>query len=109
MQQGLIWLVIVVAAVGPALAAPFSVDLGTARSFGLLGGTISNTETSVFTGNVGVKDASGTITGFPPGTTAGGSVIAPGTTSSNDAYIDFVNAFNAAELWHPRNRTPISP
>ena len=82
MQQGLIWIVFVVAAVGPVLAAPISVDLGTATSFGLLGGTISNTGTSVVTGNIGVKDASGTITGFPPGITVGGSVIAPGTTSS---------------------------
>jgi hypothetical protein len=53
----------------------------------------------VVTGNVGVRDASGTITGFnPTGTTVGGSVIAPGSTSSNNAYTDFVNAFNAAQL-----------
>jgi type VI secretion system secreted protein VgrG len=76
-----------------------SIDLGTAISFGLIGGTISNTGTSVVTGNVGVKDAAGTITGFnPTGTTVGGSVIAPGSTASNNAYIDFVNAFNAANI-----------
>jgi hypothetical protein len=74
------------------------VNLGTASSFGLLGGTISNTGTSVIMGNVGVENASGTITGFnPTGTTVGGSVIAPGSTASNNAYTDFVNAFNRAE------------
>ncbi|MCU1338581.1 MAG: hypothetical protein JWO19_4162 [Bryobacterales bacterium] len=89
-----------VAAVVPAFGAPILVDLRTASSFTLLGGTISNTGTSVITGNVGVINASGTITGFnsSAGTTVGGSVIAPGATSSNNAYIDFVNAFNAAML-----------
>jgi hypothetical protein len=99
MHSGLIWCAIAVTVAGAGSAAPISVDLGTASSFGLLGGTISNTGTSVITGNVGVKNASGTITGFnPTGTTVGGSVIAPGTTSSNNAYIDFVNAFDTAEL-----------
>jgi Ice-binding-like/PEP-CTERM motif len=102
----LIWLVrllvMAVAAVVPAFGTPV-VDLGTASSFGLLGGTISNVGTSVVMGNVGVKDAAGTITGFccpgpGPGTTVGGSVIAPGSTASNNAYTDFVNAFNAALL-----------
>jgi hypothetical protein len=87
-----------VAAVVPAFGTPI-VNLNTASSFGLLGGTISNTGTSVVTGNVGVKDGSGTITGFnPTGTTVGGSVIAPGSTSSNNAYTDFVSGFNAALL-----------
>ena len=82
----------------PGFATPI-VNLATASSFGLLGGTISNTGTSVIQGNVGVKDAAGTITGFnPSGTTVGGSVMAPGTTASTNAYIDFVNAFNAAKL-----------
>jgi hypothetical protein len=94
----LIWLVMAVAAVVPAFGGPVIVDLKTASSFGLLGGTISNTGTSVVMGNVGVKDAAGTIVGFPPGTTVGGSVIAPGSTASNNAYTDFVNAFNGAEL-----------
>ena len=74
-----------------------TVYLGSANTFGLLGGTISNTGTSVVTGNVGVKDASGTITGFnPTGITVGGIVYAPGTSASNNAYTDFVNAFNTA-------------
>jgi hypothetical protein len=94
-----IWLVVAMAAVVPAFAAPISVNLNSASSFGLLGGTVSNTGTSVVVGNVGVGSASGTITGFnPTGTTVGGSVIAPGSTLSNNAYTDFVNAFNSALL-----------
>jgi hypothetical protein len=99
MRERLIWLVMAVAAVVPALGSPIFVNLNTSSSFGLLGGTISNTGTSVVTGNVGVKDAAGTISGFnPTGTTVGGSVITPGNTLSNNAYTDFVSAFNAAEL-----------
>src|ERR1700687_1154279 len=102
MRQRLIWLVrllvMAIAAVVPAFGTPV-VNLGTASSFGLLGGTISNTGTSVVTGNVGVKDGSGTITGFnPTGTTVGGSGIAPGDPASTNAYTHFVNAFNAALL-----------
>lgn len=97
----LICLVMAVAAVVPAFGGPVDVNLNTASSFALLGGTISNTGTSVVMGNVGVKDAAGTITGFPPGTAVGGSVFAPGSTASNNAYIDFVNAFNAAKLLLP--------
>jgi len=98
LRQRSIWLVMAVAAVVPAFGTPV-VNLNTASSFGLLGGTISNTGTSVVMGNVGVKDASGTITGFnPTGTTVGGIVFAPGSTTSNNAYTDFVNAFNTASL-----------
>jgi hypothetical protein len=102
MRQRLIWLVMAVAAVVPVFGAPIMVNLGTANSFGLLGGTVSNTGTSVVSGNVGVNVA-GTISGMccpgpGPGTTVGGSVIAPGTMSSTNAYNDFVNAFNAAKL-----------
>jgi hypothetical protein len=94
-------LVFVAMVVGTSTAKADSVDLKTASSFGLLGGTaISNTGTSVVNGNVGVQNTSATITGFnPTGTTTPGfSVIAPGNTLSNNAYTDFVNAFNAAEL-----------
>ena len=99
MRQRLILLVLAVAAVVPAFGAPIAVNLNSASSFGLLGGTISNTGTSVVMGDVGVKNGAGTITGFnPTGTTVGGSVIAPGTPLSNNAYTDFVNAFNSAVL-----------
>jgi hypothetical protein len=98
LRHSLIWVVMAVAALAPAFGTPI-VNLATASSFGLLGGTISNTGTSVVMGNVGVKDASGTITGFnPTGTTVGGSVFAPGSAASNNAYTDFVNAFNTTLL-----------
>jgi Ice-binding-like len=87
------------AVVEPVFGATLFVNLNRASSFGLLGGTISNTGTSVATGNVGVGSASGTITGLDPtGTVVGASVIAPGNTASNNAYTDFVNAFTAAEI-----------
>jgi Ice-binding-like/PEP-CTERM motif len=99
MQTRLIYVAFAMAAVMPAFGGPVSVNLGTASSFGLLGGTISNTGTSVVMGDVGVGNGAGTITGFnPTGTTVGGVVIAPGSTSSNNAYIDFENAFNTAQL-----------
>ena len=95
LRQRSIWAVMAVAVVVPAFGTPI-VNLNTASSFGLLGGTISNTGTSVVTGNVGVNVA-GTITGFyPTGTTVGGSVIPPNSTASTNAYADFVSAFNAA-------------
>ena len=63
-----IWLVVLSFWALTAYAGTISVDLGAAGTFGLLGGTISNTGTSVVTGNVG---ATTTITGFPPGTAIG--------------------------------------
>ncbi len=81
-----------------ARGGPIVVNLATAQSFGILGGTVSNTGTSVVNGNVGVINGSGTITGFnPTGTTTNGSVIAPGSTASNNAYTDFVSAFQTAQ------------
>ncbi len=94
MRQGLICLVIF-AAVVPAFAGPISVNLNSASSFGLLGGTISNTGTSLVTGNVG---ATTTITGFPPGTATGTVYGAPSDPTVAAAYSDFENAFNAALL-----------
>jgi hypothetical protein len=92
------WLLVSLVALTPTFAAPI-VNLNSASSFGLLGGSVSNTGTSVVTGNVGVQNAGGTISGFnPTGTTVGGTVIAPGGTLSNNAFVDFVNAFDAANL-----------
>ncbi len=54
-------------------AAPLSVapDLGTAASFAVLGGqAVTNTDTSVVTGNLGVAPGTA-ITGFPPGIVLG--------------------------------------
>lgn len=68
-----------------------SIDLGTARSFGLLGGTVSNTGSSVVTGNVGAVT---TITGFPPGTASGTVFPAPSDPTVTAAYTDFITAYN---------------
>jgi hypothetical protein len=83
-----------IAAVMPAFGGTISVNLGSASSFGLLGGTISNTGDSVVTGNVG---ATTTITGFPPGT-ATGTVYSPGNPVAVAAYNDFISAYNDAWL-----------
>jgi hypothetical protein len=90
-------LMVVVCAV-PAFGGPLTVNLGTASAFGLLGGTISNTGTSVVNAEVG-----GTIgiTGFQPtgpgfatgGVFTGGAVAGP--------YTDFENALTAAALDSP--------
>lgn len=69
-----------------------SVDLGTAASFGMLGGTISNTGTSTVANNVG---AIGTVTGFEPTGTASGSIYSGGPIVAG-AYSDFENAFTTA-------------
>jgi hypothetical protein len=74
-----------------AYAGTISVNLGAADTFGLLGGTISNTGTSFVEGNVG---ATTTITGFPPGTASGTVYTAPNGPTSivGMAYTAFENA-----------------
>jgi hypothetical protein len=80
-----------------------------ANSFGLLGGSISNSGTSIVAGNVG---ATSTITGFPPGTSTGFACTptsgAPCTAGDNSevmtAYGDIFNsggAFSSAEALTP--------
>jgi len=78
-----------------AYAGTISVNLGTAGSFGLLGGTISNTGTSVVAGNVG---ATTTVTGFPPATATGTVYPFPSNPVAEAAYNDFITAYNAAWL-----------
>jgi hypothetical protein len=62
-----------------AIAATVNtVNLGTADSFAVLGGSgVTNTGSSVVFGNLGVS-AGGVVSGFPPG-------IVKGTTSAGDA------------------------
>jgi hypothetical protein len=90
MRHGLIWLVVAVAAVMPAFGGTVTVSLGSASSFGLLGGTISNTGTSSVVGNVG---ATTKITGFYPTGTATGTVYPwPTDPTVETAYTAFENA-----------------
>jgi len=72
---------------GAALTSPSHAQappLGTAASFGVLAGTtVTNTGSSVITGNVGVSPGNGSgnpVTGFPPG-----SVVPPFTIHAADA------------------------
>ena len=72
-----------------------TVNLGTADSFAVLGGSgVTNTGASVVFGNLGVS-AGGVVTGFPPG-------IVKGNTSAGDAVAaqaqnDLTAAYNSAK------------
>jgi len=95
MRLGLPWLA-AAAAVAPAFGGPILFSIPSpASSFGLLGGApngVSNTGTSVVTGNVG---GTTTVSGFPPGT-ASGFACTPTSgapcTSGNDSEV--TTAFN---------------
>src|SRR6202048_626102 len=82
---------------GAALTSPSHAQappLGTAASFGVLAGSaVTNTGSSVISGNVGVSP-NNVVTGFPPGTVVGGTI------HENDglaiqAQLDDVAAFTA--------------
>ena len=79
----------------PVFGGPIAPDLRSAASFDLLGGSISNTGTSLVVGNVG---ATTTITGFPPGIATGTVYTFPSNPTVTLAYNDFVDAFNLALL-----------
>lgn len=86
-------------AVATFLLLPSSVfaqiSLGTSQSFGVLGGsTVTNTGSSVITGNVGVSPGT-SVTGFPPGTVAGGAIHANDGVAIQ-AQSDLTTAYNAA-------------
>lgn len=91
MRPGLLSTLIVAVIATSAFGGPITVNLGTASSFGLLGGTIINTGTSVVIGNVG---ATTTVTGFDPTGTATGTIYPyPSDPTVEAAYSDFESAF----------------
>ncbi|HEU4521753.1 MAG TPA: ice-binding family protein [Thermoanaerobaculia bacterium] len=76
-------------------AAYAQVSLGSAQSFGVLGGsTVTNTGPSVITGDVGVSPGA-SVTGFPPGVVVGGTIHA-GDAVAGTAQTDLTTAYNAA-------------
>jgi hypothetical protein len=76
----------------PSSAATAPV-LRSAQGFAVLGGsTVTNTGSSTITGNVGVY-AGSAITGFPPGTVAGGTIHGPDAVSLQ-AQKDVTIAYN---------------
>src|ERR1017187_3034566 len=91
MKRHSIWLMVLTFWALSAYAGTISVNLGAAHSFRLLGGTISNTGTSVVTGNGG---ATTKITGLGPGTgTASGAVYPfPSAPTVEMAYPAFETA-----------------
>jgi outer membrane autotransporter protein len=87
-----------VAALGLVVALTFpshaqAPDLGTAANFAVLGGsTVTNTGTSVLTGNLGVSPGTA-ITGFPPGIVTGATHAADAVAIA--AQVDLTTAYNA--------------
>jgi hypothetical protein len=81
---------------GSSTAAATAVDLGTAKSFGVLGGqSVTNTGPSVISGDLGVSPGTA-LTGFtgPPGGTVLGSVHAADPVATQ-AQSDLTVAYNA--------------
>ncbi len=78
-----------------ATSASGQISLGTSQSFGVLGGsTVTNTGPSAITGNVGVSPGN-SVTGFPPGVVAGGTIHA-GNATAEQAQTDLTVAYTAA-------------
>jgi hypothetical protein len=81
-----------VSAGSPASAAP---SLGRASSFAVLGGsTVTNTGATQITGDMGVSSPGVSVTGFPPGTIAGGAQHV-GDPAANSAQRDVQTAYAA--------------
>jgi hypothetical protein len=77
-----------------------SINLGTAGSYAVLAGsTVTNTGSSVLTGNLGVWPGTA-VTGFPPGMVIGGTIHA-GDAAAAQAQGDLTTAYNAAMSLSP--------
>ena len=88
-------------AAGPAAAAQAAVPLGATTPFAVLAGsTVTNTGSSVLTGDLGLSPGSA-VTGFPPGTYTGTENI--DDTPANDAQDDLTLAADAAASATPTN------
>ena len=93
-------------AVRPAAGAQPTVDLGTATPFAVLAGsTVTNTGSSVLTGDLGLSPGSA-VTGFPPGTYTGTEYVAD--TKAAHAQADLTTAYNFAAGATPTNNTNYS-
>lgn len=91
---GLAWLVKAATAVG----------LGTANSFAILAGsTITNTGSSVISGDLGLSPGT-SVTGFPPGTLSGTQHVTDATASG--AQTDLITAYNNAAGQTPVTTVP---
>jgi len=76
-------------------ASANSVSLGTAGSYAVLAGsTVTNTGSSVITGDLGVWPGTA-VTGFPPGIVTGGTTH-KGDAAAAQAQLDLTTAYNTA-------------
>ncbi len=94
---GVIVLIMVIAMVGigPSNAAQAPIGLGTADSFGVLGGsTVTNTGASVISGDLGVSPGKA-VTGFPPGLVNNGTIHSADGVATG-AQADLTTAYNLA-------------
>jgi hypothetical protein len=83
---------LLMALAGSSTAAATAVDLGTARSYGVLAGqSVTNTGPSVISGDLGVSPGTA-VTGFPPGTVLGSVRVA--NALALQAQSDLTTAYN---------------